>query len=342
MLSERLRRKSPDGRAVADARLLRLEDGPGRGQRIIMARNACGLSIEIAVDRGFDIAALSFRSLQLGWHSPVQMSFPPFPHDLEAGLGILRGFDGFLVTCGLDHYGAAAGGSAETFLYPLRPKADFPLHGRIASQPARLLGYGIHDGERPEIRCEAVVRQAAVFGEVLELRRTIGLALDEPVVRVQDTVVNAGFRPTRHALLYHCNIGYPLLDASTRLTGAFGPFRDALDRDPPEPADDALEKVDILDPAPDGQGWVTVGVTNPALAGGVSLDIAYAQAALPRLAVWRCFQSGLFVLGIEPCTMPSAGPPQVLQAGERRDYAVTFRVRSPETEDGSTERLLDG
>lgn len=56
-----LLKKTPDLRAIADIRLATLEDGPARGQRLLIARNATGIAFEVALDRGFDISSLSFR-----------------------------------------------------------------------------------------------------------------------------------------------------------------------------------------------------------------------------------------------------------------------------------------
>nr|WP_309547124.1 DUF4432 family protein [Rhizobium rhizogenes] len=78
-----LLRRTPDLRAVADVRLMTSEDGPGRGQRILVARDAAGIAFEIAVDRGFDISSLSFKGLNIGWHSPTQMAFPSHDPDSE-------------------------------------------------------------------------------------------------------------------------------------------------------------------------------------------------------------------------------------------------------------------
>lgn len=67
-----LQRRTADLRSVADIRLTSLEDGPGRGQRLLIARNAHGVAFEVAVDKGFDIAGLSFRGTNIGWHSPCR------------------------------------------------------------------------------------------------------------------------------------------------------------------------------------------------------------------------------------------------------------------------------
>ena len=67
-MDSELRKRSSDLRAIADVRLVAIEDGPGRGQRLLLARNAAGIAFEIAVDRGFDLSSLSIRGINIGWH----------------------------------------------------------------------------------------------------------------------------------------------------------------------------------------------------------------------------------------------------------------------------------
>ena len=171
-----LRRKSPDLRGIADVRLVTLEDGPGRGQRILIARNATGLSFEVAVDRGFDLSSLSMNAINIGWWSPTQMPFPTVDPDSEQGWGFLRNFDGFLVTCGLDHISRPRAVDISHYNHPHLKTITPPLHGRIATAKARLLSYGV-DEVAGTVVCDGIVRQASVFGEVLELRRRITLPL---------------------------------------------------------------------------------------------------------------------------------------------------------------------
>jgi hypothetical protein len=95
--------------------------------------------------------------------------------------------------------------------------------------------------------CEAVVRQTALFGEVLSLKRRIELPVFGTTVRLRDQVRNDGYRPARHGVLYHFNVGYPLLDRNCRLFGDC----DAADVErfaavPPQPADDFVELVDAV------------------------------------------------------------------------------------------------
>jgi len=328
------RRLTPDLRGLGNARLVSTEDGPGRGQRLLQLRNAAGVGMEIAVDRGFDIAALTLDGVNLGWNSPTALPRPGFPHDAEDGMGVLRALDGFLVTCGLDNYGLPATGSADHLAYPVRQRVHYPLHGRIAGQPARLVGYGLSEGDRPVLWCEAEIRQTALFAEVLVLRRRIELDLFSARIALHDTVTNAGFRPARHGILYHFNVGYPLLDEASVPTGSLDALAGQWQAAPPIPADAAEELVDPVEPRADADGRVCAGLFNPVLRGGTTLSIRFDPTQLPGLALWRCWQSGIFALGIEPNSAldstaldyrgPATGP--FLEAGESRRYDVTIEL----------------
>lgn len=316
-----LRKKTPDLRAVADIRLLSMEDGPGRGQRILIARNAPGVSFEVAVDRGFDVSGLSVNGINIGWHSPTQMPFPAVDPDSEEGWGFLRNFDGFMVTCGLDHYSKPRKTDVSHYNHPHLKEIRMPLHGRIATSKAKLQSYGV-DAETGEIFCEGVVRQASIFGETLELWRRITLPAFEPVLTISDVVTNRGFRPARHAVLYHLNYGYPFLDENLQIDGVPDPLLTALRTDPPVPGDEYGERVDTIE-GQDIPGSDSITLTNPGL--GVSVGLTFSREHLTKLAVWRAYQSGVFALGIEPKTEAAEVRP-LLQPGGFCSYSLQFRL----------------
>lgn len=334
---DELRRKTADLRGLGDIRLVALEDGPGRGKRLLLCRNASGIELEISVDRGFDISGLRWRGYNVGWNSPVGAGVPATALDAEGGLGLLRSFDGFLVTCGLDHYGVPSIGSASHFDYPLREWIHRPLHGRISAVCASLRGYGLDPNcEQPFIWCEADLRQASLFAEVLLLRRRLEIPLFEPLIRMHDTVTNAGWKPARHVILYHFNLGYPLVDSASVLRGDFGPdVLKAFAAAPPVETADAVESFEVNMVNGDLAGWAHAGLYNPELDGGVALDIAYSSAALPGLGLWRAYQSGIFAVGLEPLSgiepdngYQGAGTPFYLEPGNTRDYRFEIRLGS--------------
>lgn len=316
-----LLRRSGDLRGIADVKLVVLEDGPGRGQRLLIGRNARGIAFEIAVDRGFDICGLSFKGDNIGWHSPVRMAFPAHAPGSEDGWGFLRNFDGFMVTCGLDHYSRPREASVDHYNHPHLTTKNMPLHGRISSEKALLQGSRV-DEDAMAIVCEGVVTQVSVFGEHLELRRKITVPVFEAQVTVEDTVINRAFRPTDHAFMYHLNVGYPFLDESLAISGLPEPLSSQINAVPFRPADDFGEKVDVVDSRITAHDGV-VRLCNRQW--GVELSLTYSQDTLPKLGIWRAFQSGVFALGIEPRTdLASQGAAQ-LQPRETRRYGYVIR-----------------
>ena len=55
-----------------------------------------------------------------------------------------------------------------------------------------------------------------MFGEDLQLIRRIEAKIGESTFTIKDRVVNHGFYRTPHMLLYHINIGYPVLDEGSK------------------------------------------------------------------------------------------------------------------------------
>lgn len=326
--------RSFDAQGLGEARLVELVEGPGRGQRLLQVSNSDGIDMEIALDRGFDIARLRYRGRNIGWIGPTD--YPaPINADGEDGLGALRSFGGFLVTCGLDHFGLPEKGSAAHLQYPNRPNVVYPLHGRISATPAN--SYTVVrslETDTPSIICTGNVRQSGLFNETIELRRTIEIPLLSGQIRIEDRVTNMSRRPVRHGVLYHVNLGYPFLDDSLTVDGIELPDESPICRGP-TPASQDAEMFGLAKPK--GTGLVSVRVTNPEL-GGLSLALHYDTRQLPNFGVWRAYQEGIFALGLEPHTslgpagnQISLGRPDVLAPREARTYDLAIHITDDRT-----------
>ncbi|MCJ9672223.1 MULTISPECIES: DUF4432 family protein [unclassified Neorhizobium] len=329
-----LRQRTVDGRGLADIRLLQVEDGSGRGQRILAVRNASGIGLEIALDRGFDIASATWRGINIGWNSANRLPWPANSVDAEDGVGFYRNLDGFIVTCGLDHIGAAQRAQAGHFLHKHRKEVFHPLHGRISSQRATISGYGIDwDRESPVIWAEGFLRQSAIFGENLLLRRRLDIDVFGSTVRISDTVENCGFRPTPHAILYHVNFGYPFLDELTTLSGDLDEnLVAAFNNEDKQPRDDFIDYFQET-PVVSTGSMASVEVRNGALIGGVCARISFSPEALPDFGIWRAFQSGVYALALEPMRRgvsqdQPALLPRSLAAGEKAAYWLELQLSS--------------
>ena len=327
---------------VAGVELLEYADGPERGVRVLDFRTGAGLSFRVAVDRGFDLLSADYGGVPIGWRSPTGPRHPGLASVEEnRGWGFLRAFTGLLATCGLDHALAPATSSVAHYIYPGFTESDYPLHGRVAQIPAHLVGYGERwEGDACTLWAEGEVAQTAVFGENLVLTRRIEAEFGGTTISVDDRVENRGFRPTPHMLLYHYNVGYPLLDDGAELLVPSRAIVHAMHGDlhaqgvghriQGPPRADFSEQVYEHDVVAGPDGMASAALVNQALGAGLGIRLDYDRTALPCLIEWQCLQSGLYVLGIEPSTNHVLGRKF---AEERRElmfleHAETRRYRT--------------
>jgi hypothetical protein len=316
---------------VAGSTLLTESEGPARGMRRIAVR--CGeLAFDVHPDRALDIGAFSFRGVPMAWTSPSGL-VAPWNRD-SAPMGWLRAFPGGLVsTCGLDAFGSPSEDEGE----------EYPLHGRAGTLQADHVG---HDGRWTddggyEIVVSGRLRQARLFGENLELHREIRCRLGTGEVTIDDVVTNLGPASQPHMVLYHVNLGWPLLDEGATLRV---PSAEVLPRD--EDARSGVHAWDTFTPPshpfpeqvfrhrlPDDAGEARAVLTNPRL--GLALTLAFDTAELPHLFQWKMLGSRAYVLGLEPANSPviegratarETGALPVLEPGESRHYRLTFRA----------------
>jgi hypothetical protein len=337
---------------VAGVRLVTLGDGNERGVRVLEFRTGSGFIFEVLVDRAFDIGRCEFQGKPLAWESPVGYGGPWFGEFVD--LGFLRNWGGgLLTTCGLDHALFMAEDTAAHYHYPPKQTESFGLHGRVSNRPATLVGYGTRwDGDQAILWAEGEVSQASVFGENLLLRRRIETRIGDASLKIHDEVTNAGWDPTPHMLLYHINIGFPVVDEASQI---LVPTRTAIPRgefepetyrtlDAPQPG--FVEEVIEHDVIAEADGNVPVGIINRKR--GIGAYEIFDARQLPAHFVWRMMGEGTYVVGIEPCTNRPAGRLDarergeliILQPGETRRYELELGALTTMDEiDGFEQRV---
>jgi hypothetical protein len=329
-----LRRRVGNMDQLAGIRMVQLDDGRERPGRAAFFHNDTGLSFTVLPDRGMDIAAAYYRGMALGWRS-VTGDVAPQYYEPE-GLRWLRSyFGGLVTTCGLRNVGAPA---------PHSELTGEGLHGRIGNTPAANLKVVQEwQGDDYVLSVTGTLREAVVFGENLTLTRTVSTRLGAPWFRIHDTVVNEGFSPTPFMLLYHCNFGWPVVDAGSELIAPMRRVapRDAEAADGKEawmrfdpPISGYREKVYYLDPLPDPDGTVTLAIVNDRIGaeGGFGAYLKYNTKQLPRLVQWKQMGEQDYVVGLEPCNCGVEGRKvdeelgllDALQPGERREFDLEF------------------
>lgn len=323
-------------------------DTPGQPTRVALFDTGAGLRFTVALDRGGDIVDASFNGFGLAYLTQNGL-LPPSPA-YHTGMEWLRGWAGGLVTtCGPEYMG----GPREV------DGTMTSLHGRFSSQSAQVEALRNPDPHRGRLGMELglVVRDSRMFGPVFEIRRTIRCTLGVPQIHIEDEVTNRGDTRAAHHWLYHCNLGYPLLDRGARFI-----YRGKAEYwvVPPPPGQDILQPLNaagmaklkrapdglaehagsgerglIVDTAADRDSWCRIGLINGNLKLG--LEISYPKKALPRLANWQHYgPRGSYVTGLDPFAGSLLGPKrdkhplaeQFLQAGESKQYQLKIRVLS--------------
>ena len=332
----------------AGVRLVTLGDGAERGVRALEFRTGTGLAFSVTVDRALDIADCSFRGAPVGWTSPTGVRNPGLhEYEGEDGLGFLRSFTGLLQTCGLDHM-LFMDEADLPYIHSARKRVRQSIHGRVSFLPARLTGYGERwEGDRCILWAEGEVVQAAVFGENLVLERRIEAEAGTSRIRIADRVVNRGFEPTPHMMLYHIQAGHPVLDEGSRylapieevVWAAHAAAYEAQGvgyRRMTAPREGFHEQVWQHRMAADAGGLVPVALVNDGFDGGrgIGLLVETRRDQLPCHIEWQSLQAGNYALGMEPATnhAPGAGLARergeliVLAGGEARDYEVAMEI----------------
>jgi hypothetical protein len=224
--------------------------------------------------------------------------------------------------------------------------SELGLHGQVSNSPARNVSWGADwTGDDYILWVQGSVLETAVFGEYLVLTRRVWIGLGDPQIWIEDRIENRGFTTAPLMFLQHINLGFPLVDANSRLE--LPPHR-TLARDDDatngltqccnfsEPLTSFREQVFYHDVEPDGQGMIEVGMKNPEFdrSRGLGVTLRYAKEHYPVLVEWKMMREGCYVVGLEPanchvegrCRERELGTLQRIAPQEGRVFGLEIRV----------------
>jgi Domain of unknown function (DUF4432) len=271
---------------------------PTRGMGIWRVRR--GPSPNASARRGRDREGAT-----LGWRSPVRGPVHPsfVPLFDPSGLGWLEGFDELLCRCGLTSNGAPDFDASGRLLYP--------LHGRIANLPAHRVELDI-DEDAGRLTLRGVIEETRFHFPSLRLTTTYTTGFDSNEFQWTDEVENVGGREATMQLLYHFNLGQPLLRPGARIiapVGAVAPWTKAAAdagvedwHTMPPPRTGSTEQGYLLDLLADDAGESRVMVSG--LADDEAIGLRFNRRSLPYFTVWRNTPAEIdgYVMGLEPAT----------------------------------------
>jgi hypothetical protein len=333
---------------VGSVELLSHEEGHARGGRFVDVRTGSGFRFTVHVDRGLDPGYAEFNGASLAWLPPKLFPAPAYwENDDHAWVRFVLG--GLCNTAGLVTIGNPQTVDVSQFKFHARDTDRFGTHDRIAILPATRFTFGERwEGERCFLWVEGTVRQEIVYGENLLLTRRYEAELGTSSFTLTDVVRNDGYYPTPHQLLYHFNIGYPVVDEGAELLAAVtADVPGSIFEEEAGPSDryrrfsgpeqGFFAEGYEIPMATGGDGWVSAAVVNrgfKGLDGGLGVFLRYDPETLPVYLEWRMMGEGLYAVGMEPSTngfktipeLVEAGYPVMLEPGEERTYRLEFGV----------------
>ena len=283
------------------AQRVQVTDGRGNGARQIYVANG-RINFILSESNALDILRLWHGGMNVGFISKNGLYTAPtdFLHAFPAGM---------LYTCGLDALGVMDG---------------HPFHGRLHSIPAEVKEI---TADETGVRVIAEIRDAALFGENLVLTRTIETKVGSDELKLTDRLENRAFRDEKYCLLYHINVGYPIVDVGAKVSGNFvsssprnlwakHEMRTMLEMEPPK---DNFEENCFFHLTKDG----VMSITNRKL--GKRFTV---KSSLKKFVQWKSRASGDYVMALEPCTcwLDDKFCYQVLKSGKSITNTLILRT----------------
>lgn len=287
------------------------EEGRARGMKAYEVKNGV-LRFTVMADKCLDIAEVSFYGYNINFLAkPGLMGRNHF--DTNGGEAQRSIMGGMLFTCGLENICAPCSMGGK----------DYPMHGRVRTTPAEHVSAdACWEGESYKVTLSGQMREAELFGENLALRRKITTEYGKNRICIEDEIVNEGFSREPMMLLYHMNVGYPLLCEDSEI---IIPTRKVIPRDEAAasnaarwsqmepPKDQEPEWVFLHEMAAGQEGNTFAAILNQSL--GIGIKIEYNVYELPYFMQWKSIASGDYVVGLEPANSSVYGRPYHVKEG---------------------------
>lgn len=302
----------------------RLVGGKGDGMRLYEINNGKGLMLTVSPDRNGDITRLRLKGINMSYMSPCGYVAPAYYG--KTGMSWLNSFTaGFLTTCGLQAVGDPCVDEGE----------ELPFHGSIGNQPCE---HSWWTEEDENLIVHTVTKDETLFGRKLQLKRKIIISTKENQFEIQDTIENTGDRVEPMEILYHMNMGYPLLDEDSIVKI---PSVEVLPYDD-HAAEDICNWMKMEKPTPgyqercyyhkfaDENGYAAI--FQPKL--NVGLGISFNAKELDGFVEWKMMGIRDYALGLECANcypdgrdvMRKTGMLKFLQPGEKKEYCIRIKI----------------
>lgn len=290
---------------VASLRRYTITTGRGKGLDVIDCDNG-KIRFLLNVTKALDVMQI--------YHEGQNVSFLSKNAFIAQESHFLRRFEGgMLYTCGLDSVGGRDG---------------YELHGTLHNTIADVTRAECNEDG---IIVEAYMRDTALFGKNLVLKRKVTCGIGDETVTIEDTLTNEGYKTEDYCILYHVNLGYPMLDDGGKIV---------IDANKITPrnawAEENLNEVFVTtEPIPGkDETCYFIDVKTPKVAYinekiGKKFEMEYSKETLPSFVEWKSMASGDYALGLEPTTteLDDGFKGATINSGEAKSFTLKLSVK---------------
>ncbi len=293
---------------IAYIRRYTLNGGKEDGLRVIEVNNG-NLRFLLNESKALDI-------LQM-WHCGVNISFISKNGFSKREIPFMRRFEGgMMYTCGLDDVGGREG---------------YELHGNFHNNPASII---LCKCDENGVKIVAETDDTELFGHNLRMRRTITTDIYSDELNITDELMNLGTKQENYALLYHINVGYPMLDEGVTIESdakeviprnEWSKKRIANRTTRLAPVDNEQETCYFIK-----NKTPQIKVENKKL--GKTFKLTYSEGSLPYFIQWNGGASQDYAIGTEVSTtlLDDKFKYNQINAGESIAFNLTMKVSNNE------------
>lgn len=308
-------------------------EGKARGVEAVDVNNGNGLRFTILLDRNMDIAFADFRGVNFAYITKNGIVAPQFFE--KDGNEWFRSFiGGLLTTCGISNAGAPCVDLGE----------KLGLHGRISNCPAdNICCRNYWDGEDFIIEVSGQSHETKFFGENLTLHRTIMVKAGENRIFLHDRIENNGFESTPIMMIYHYNLGFPLVDEGSEIYVN-------SDRSIPTSLESeknmkdqfkitcckhgTAENVYFHEFLENKKMGLAMLINKKLMGNGLGIYIKFDLKELPYMNLWKMMGEGEYVVGLEPSNCMTLGRDKerergtlrYIEPGETKDFIMEIGI----------------
>lgn len=308
-------------------------EGKAKGVEAVDINNGNGLKFTVLLDRNMDIAFADFRGVNFSYITKNGIVAPQY-YDKDENEWLRSFIGGLLTTCGISNAGAASVDMGE----------KLGLHGRISNTPVdNVCCKSYWEEDEFFIEVSGQSHETKFFGEYLTLHRSIKVKAGENRILLHDRIENEGYRSTPIMMIYHYNLGFPLVDEGGEIyinsdkwipTSLESEKRMQDQFKVTSCEANAIENVYFHEFLENKKTGLAMLLNKKLMNNGIGVYIKFDLKELPYLNLWKMMGEGEYVIGLEPSNCMTLGRDKerkrgalrYIEAGEVKDFKMEIGI----------------